>query len=164
MTVSILRNAFLNDLLPLRIVHPKVRIRMLRWLGFDISRGADIRGGAVITGRDIAIGAGTYIGAAAFLDGDGGLTLGENCNIAPRVSFYTVTHQIGNAHRRAAAHEKYPVRIGNGVWVGAGSTIIPGVTIGDGCVIGAGSLVVSDCEPHGVYVGSPAKRTRDLPH
>lgn len=50
----------------------------------------------------------------------------------------------------------------SGCWIGANVTILPGVTIGHGCIVGAGSLVTKDCMPNGLYVGSPAKRIRDL--
>jgi acetyltransferase-like isoleucine patch superfamily enzyme len=54
------------------------------------------------------------------------------------------------------------VRIGNGCWIGAGVTILPGVTIGEGCVIGAGSVVTRSTEANGLYVGMPARRVREL--
>jgi len=34
-----------------------------------------------------------------------------------------------------------PITIGNDVWIGGHSTVLPGVTIGDGAVIAAGSVV-----------------------
>lgn len=52
--------------------------------------------------------------------------------------------------------------VGNDVYIGARSTIMP-VTIGEGCVIGAGSFVNKDCEPWGIYVGSPARRIAERP-
>lgn len=39
---------------------------------------------------------------------------------------------------------------------------MPGVTIRKGCVIGSDSLVLTDTEPNGMYVGHPAKRVKDL--
>lgn len=48
--------------------------------------------------------------------------------------------------------------IGNEVFVGAESIILPGVTIGDRVVIGAGSVVTKNLESNSVYVGSPARR------
>ena len=49
-----------------------------------------------------------------------------------------------------------PVIIGDDVWVGANSTILPGVTIGDFSVVAAGSVVIKDI-PSGVLVaGNPA--------
>ena len=53
--------------------------------------------------------------------------------------------------------------IGNDVYIGAKSVIMP-VTIGDGVVIGAASFVNKDCEPWGIYVGSPAKKIGERPH
>ncbi|WP_249354641.1 DapH/DapD/GlmU-related protein [Rhodococcus sp. USK13] len=52
--------------------------------------------------------------------------------------------------------------VGDGCWIGAGAIILPGVTVGEGCVVGAGAVVTRDCSPNGLYVGSPARRVRDL--
>lgn len=49
------------------------------------------------------------------------------------------------------------VTIGNRVFVGAGTTILPGVTIGDDVVIGAGSLVANNIPARSVAMGNPAK-------
>ena len=48
------------------------------------------------------------------------------------------------------------VNIGNNVFVGASTTILPGVNIGDNVVIGAGSVVSKDIPSNSVAVGSPA--------
>ena len=50
-----------------------------------------------------------------------------------------------------------PVHIGENVWVGAGTVIVPGVTIGKNSVIGAGSVVTKDIPDYSVAVGNPAK-------
>lgn len=49
------------------------------------------------------------------------------------------------------------VKIGNNVFVGAHSIILPGVTIGDNCIIGAGSVVTRDIPSNTVAAGNPAK-------
>lgn len=54
------------------------------------------------------------------------------------------------------------LEVGNDVYIGARSVIMP-VKIGEGCVIGAGSFVNKDCEPWGIYVGSPAKKIATRP-
>jgi acetyltransferase-like isoleucine patch superfamily enzyme len=56
-----------------------------------------------------------------------------------------------------------PVRIEDGVWLGAGVIVLKGVTIGSGAVVGAGSTVTSDVAPNSVVAGNPAKflRMRD---
>jgi acetyltransferase-like isoleucine patch superfamily enzyme len=53
--------------------------------------------------------------------------------------------------------ESNKVIIGNDVFIGRNVNIMNGVTIHDGCVIGANSMVTKDCEPFGIYVGTPAK-------
>ena len=50
--------------------------------------------------------------------------------------------------------------IGNDVWIGQNSVILPGVHIGDGAIIGANSVVGSDVEPYTIIVGNPAKVLR----
>lgn len=49
------------------------------------------------------------------------------------------------------------VKIGNNVFVGHGSIILPGVSIGDNCVIGAGSVVSKDISSNSVAVGNPVR-------
>lgn len=50
-----------------------------------------------------------------------------------------------------------PVLIKKGAWVGAGSTILPGVTVGRYAIIGANSTVTKDIPDYAVAVGSPAR-------
>lgn len=50
-----------------------------------------------------------------------------------------------------------PIRIGNNVFIGWGSIVLPGITIGDNVVIGAGSVVAKDIPADSVAAGNPAK-------
>lgn len=59
-------------------------------------------------------------------------------------------------------HKDAEVIIGNNVWVGAGSIILPGVIIGDGAVIAAGSVVNRDVPQKVVFGGVPAKFIKSL--
>ena len=47
--------------------------------------------------------------------------------------------------------------VGNDVWIGYQSLIMPGVHIGNGAIIGSGSVVVSDVPAYGVVGGNPAR-------
>ena len=49
------------------------------------------------------------------------------------------------------------VSIGNGVFIGAGSVVLPNVKIGDNSIIGAGSVVTKDVPPNVVCAGNPAR-------
>ncbi|MBN1461074.1 MAG: CatB-related O-acetyltransferase [Armatimonadetes bacterium] len=46
--------------------------------------------------------------------------------------------------------------VGNDVWIGYESLIMPGVHIGDGAIIAARSVVVGDVEPYMIVGGNPA--------
>ncbi|WP_144300786.1 DapH/DapD/GlmU-related protein [Stackebrandtia nassauensis] len=50
--------------------------------------------------------------------------------------------------------------VGNDVWFGYQSLVMPGVRIGDGAIIASGSVVTGDVAPYSVVGGNPAKQIR----
>jgi acetyltransferase-like isoleucine patch superfamily enzyme len=55
-----------------------------------------------------------------------------------------------------------PIVLGNGVWLGFDSCVLPGVTIGDGAIVGARSVVVESVPAYSIVVGNPARLVRQL--
>lgn len=55
-----------------------------------------------------------------------------------------------------------PVSIGDDVWIGGGSIILPGVTIGCNVVVGAGSVVTKNVPDNVVIAGNPARIIKKL--
>ena len=55
-----------------------------------------------------------------------------------------------------------PSRIGNNVWIGGGSIILPGITIGDNTTIGAGSVVTKSIPDNCVAAGNPCRIIRKI--
>lgn len=111
---------------------------------------------------DVKVGRHTWIGPGVVLDGQGGLTIGDHCDISAGVQIYTHhtvrrSVQLGKAPIDAA-----PTRIGNGVYIGPNSVIQMGVTIGDHAVIGAMSLVNSDVPSGNKAWGIPARIRGDV--
>ena len=51
--------------------------------------------------------------------------------------------------------------VGNDVWIGRESVVMPGVHIGDGAIIAAYSVVTSDVPPYTVFGGNPARKIKD---
>ncbi len=87
--------------------------------------------------------------------------IGSFTQFGPAVQIYTATHPLDAATRRL--HESgRPVTIGDDVWVGGGSIILPGVTIGSRTVIGAGSVVTRDIPDDVVAAGNPCRILRSL--
>ncbi|OCS29366.1 hypothetical protein CFVLMG6570_09655 [Campylobacter fetus subsp. venerealis LMG 6570 = CCUG 33900] len=58
--------------------------------------------------------------------------------------------------------KKSTITIGDDTWIGANTTILPGVKIGKFCIIGAGSIVTKDVDDFSIAVGVPAKVIRKL--
>jgi len=108
----------------------------------------------------ISIGTGSYVNAGCWFEGTGEIEVGDNCLFGPEVLVLTSTHALGAVGVIGRLTESHPVRIGDGSWIGARATILPGVTIGAGVVIAAGAVVTADCDAGGVYGGVPARRLR----
>ncbi len=108
------------------------------------------------------------------------LIIGKFCQIASGTKFImgpanhrlcSVTtypfHVIGGAwtentppHMEQLPHKGDTI-IGNDVWIGRESVIMPGVKIGDGVIIAAYSVVTSDIPAYTVYGGNPAKKIKN---
>ncbi len=55
-----------------------------------------------------------------------------------------------------------PIYIGDNVFIGWGSIVLPGVKVGSNVVIGAGSVVSKDIPDNSVAAGNPAKALKDI--
>lgn len=105
------------------------------------------------------------------------LIIGKFCQIASGVEFVMngANHQMNCVstfpfytlegwRMDPPAMEDLPIKgdtvIGNDVWIGQNSVILPGVYIGDGAIIGANSVVGSDVDPYTIVAGNPAKKIR----
>ena len=135
--------------------------KLLNWIGHQIGEGTKIVGPIDCT-AELEIGKSCWIGKNFVVNGNGKLTIGDNCDIAPEVSFQTGGHEIGTTERRAGKGVKYNIQVGNGCWIGARSTILGGVSIGNGCVIAACACVTKSTEENTLYGGVPAKAIKQL--
>lgn len=88
--------------------------------------------------------------------------IGDDCFIGPNVSIYTACHSTDPVERNTRQEWAEPVTIGDNVWIGGSTTILPGVTIGDNVTIGAGSVVTKDIPSNVVAVGNPCKVIKKL--
>lgn len=88
--------------------------------------------------------------------------IGNQVMIGPNVTICTTGHPVYPQYREMGAHYSLPIHIGNKVWIGANSVVLPGVTIGDNSVIGAGSIVTRDIPANVVAVGNPCRVLREI--
>lgn len=124
-------------------------------------------------GENIYIGNNTEINHnCIFLDCNT-ITIGCNVLIAPYVQFYTAYHPLKASQRivensdckdnmRFCLNLSKPIVIGDNVWIGGGSIVLPGVTIGSGAVVGAGSVVTHDIPANTLAYGNPARIIREI--
>jgi len=125
-----------------RFFCPIDSVTMYRRMGVAIGKNCKIQGGVIIDYSHYWH-----------------ITIGENVTIAPCV--HILAHDASTK-----LHLGYTkigkVDIGNNVFIGAGSIILPGVSIGENSIIGAGSIVNRNIPDNSVAVGNPAKVVSNL--
>ena len=139
----------------------KIKRRLLNSTGFQIGENTKIVG-PIDCPATLIVGKNCWIGKNFIGNGNGTIHIGDNCDIAPEVSFLTGGHQVGDHSRRAGTGETYTITVGNGVWIGSRCTLMKNISIGDGAVIAACSCVHRDVEPDCLVAGVPAKVVRKL--
>ena len=82
------------------------------------------------------------------------IKIGDNVTLAPHV---IILAHDGGTFQIVGYTKVKNVEIGNNVFIGARSIVLPGVKIADNIIIGAGSTVTKSLEIEGIYVGTPAK-------
>lgn len=90
------------------------------------------------------------------------VSFGDNVLLGPNCQFYTVNHPLAVHERQQWLERALPISVGNNVWIGGNSTVLPGVTIGDNSVVAAGSVVTKDVPANCVVAGNPARVVKDL--
>ncbi len=112
--------------------------------------------------ENISIGDNVSIHECCYLDGIGGISIGKDVSIAHNSSLLSFEHRFDNAEViKYQPLMLSPIYISDDVWIGCGVRVLSGVSVATRTVIGANSLVNTDTHG-GVYVGTPAKRVREI--
>ena len=155
-------------LMPLPIhVGSRLRVAVLRLAGFQIGVGTLMWGTPTFTGdaklySKLTIGQRCWLNVGCFLDLGAPITIGDQVALGHEVIILTSSHEIGPLAQRAAALYTKPVTIGDGAWLGARCTILPGVCIGAGAIVAAGAVVNRDIAPNTMVAGVPARVVKTL--
>ncbi|TKJ42538.1 hypothetical protein CEE37_02290 [candidate division LCP-89 bacterium B3_LCP] len=113
-------------------------------------------------GEGFEIGDRSNIGPYCYIGAYGGITIGSDVMMAPRVSLFAENHNFDRTdvpmHQQGC--EKKEIVIEDDCWLASGCTILAGVTVGHGSIIAAGAVVTKNVPPYSVVAGNPAKVIR----
>jgi acetyltransferase-like isoleucine patch superfamily enzyme len=132
---------------------------LLRWCGARVGNNVRICSSATFLGTgELILGDDTWVGHFSLIIASSTITIGDKVDIAPRVYIGTGTHVSNfDGDRCAGMGINQDIVIGDGCWIGACATILPGVSIGKMSIIGAGALVNKPLPERITAVGVPAK-------
>lgn len=111
-------------------------------------------------GKPVTIGKRCFIQQCCTFFGRGGISIGNDVFIGPKVNLITINHDPDPENRSATCGR--PIVIEDKVWIGINATILPGVRIGYGAIIGAGSVVTKDVPAMTVVAGNPARMIKRI--
>lgn len=140
---------------------PSWTIRKIFYLisGMKIGKGTRINAGAIIdTPRNVIIGNHCVINENSYLDGRGGLIIGNNVSISIYAKVITASHYVDS---ETFEYYNDPVRIEDNVWIGVGAIILNGSILHENAVIGAGCTFKGIADKNGIYIGNPSRKIRE---
>ena len=97
---------------------------------------------------------------SCYIQGISGINFGSNIEMGAGVKIISSNHEESDY---SISKISKPISIGNNVWIGANSIILPSVNIGDNVIIGAGSVVTKDIPKNSIAVGNPCRVIRKKP-
>jgi acetyltransferase-like isoleucine patch superfamily enzyme len=107
----------------------------------------------------IRLGANVSIHNSSFVDGRGGLSIGNDVSIAHQCSLVTFEH--GWADESLPIRDNpvryLPIEIADDVWIGCGARVLAGTSIGARSIVAAGAVVARDIPAYSLAGGVPAK-------
>jgi putative colanic acid biosynthesis acetyltransferase WcaF len=131
---------------------------LLRAFGAKIGKGVDIKPGVRVKFPwRLEVGDHSWLGENVWIDNLDKVSIGANCCISQGAYLCTGSHDWS---RSTFDLITAPIRIDEGAWIAARSSIGPGVRVGEGAVLGLGSMANGDLEPWTINLGVPAVKVR----
>ena len=144
-----------------------LKASLLRWCGAKVGRNVRIGSSARFLGTGaLEIGDDVWIGADCFISpiAPAAIAIGSNCDVGPEVMIITGSHEIDpQGDHVAGKGTAASVAIGSGCWLGARTTMLPGVSLAEKTVTAAGAVVTKSCDkPNVLLAGVPASVKKEI--
>ncbi|MFQ6342340.1 sugar O-acetyltransferase [Campylobacter sp. VTCC 70190] len=111
-------------------------------------------------GRNIRVGKNFFLNQNCTFMDRGGIEIGNDVFIAPRVCLATINHELHPYKRKITTCKGIVIK--DRVWVGINATICPGVCVGENSIIAAGAVVIKDVPSNVIVGGNPARVIKEL--
>jgi len=136
-----------------------LKARILRLFGARVGTGAVIKPGVKITFPwRLTLGDNVWLGEDCWILNLAPVIVGDNVCISQRAMLCTGNHDYRDP---AFALVTRPIRVRDGVWIGAAAFVGPGITLHRNAVLSACSMATTDLQADTVYRGVPAEPVRD---
>lgn len=152
---------FVNTLIVRASWNPFMRIKvmLLKAFGAKIGKGLVIKNNVIIKSPwNLVIGDYCWLGEGCWIDNLDKVTISSNVCISQGALLLTGNHDYTIS---SMPYRNAPIIIEDGAWIGARTTVCPGVTVHENAILTVGSIATKDMEENGIYQGNPAKKIRE---
>ena len=131
-----------------------IKVAILKIFGASIGKGVVIKPGVNIKYPwFLTIGDYSWIGEDVWIDNLTDVKIGSNCCISQGAMLLCGNHNFKKSTFDLIVK---PITLEDGVWIGAKTTVCPGVIAKSHSVLTVGSILSQDMEPYTIYRGNPA--------
>lgn len=136
-----------------------IKVFFLRLFGAKIGKGLVIKNNVIIKSPwNFVIGDDCWIGENVWIDNLDKVTIGSNVCISQGAMLLTGNHDYTAP---SMPYRNAPIVIEDGAWIGAQTTVCPGVAVHRNAILTVGSVATKDMEENGIYQGNPAVKIRE---
>ena len=136
-----------------------IKVALLRAFGAKIGKGMVIKNNVIIKSPwYLKVGDDCWLGEGCWIDNLDRVTIGSNICISQGAMFLTGNHDYTHP---TMPYRNAPISIEDGAWIGAQTTVCPGVTVHRNAILTVGSVATKDMVANGIYQGNPAVKIRE---
>lgn len=135
------------------------KIMLLKIFGAKIGKGVVLKNNVIIKSPwNLVVGDDCWIGEGVWIDNLDMITLGNDVCVSQGALLLTGNHDYKST---SFDYRNAPIVIEDGAWIGANSTVCPGVSVHNHAILTVGSVATKDMEEWGIYQGNPAIKIRE---